>query len=79
MKNKTTAILLALFLGWLWFHRFYLWNYIVWILYIIFMFTFIPLLLSLVEVLYFALMNKKDFDIKYNAEYIKNKRIIENN
>lgn len=49
MKNTTTAVLLALFLGGVGAHRFYL-GQIGWgILYLLFSWTFIPMIVSLVE------------------------------
>ena len=76
MRNKYIAFLLSFFFGWVWFHRFYLWNYVIGFLYLIFCWTFIPFAISIVEALYFLLMKEKEFNIKYNYDYImKNKNL----
>ena len=66
MKNKTTATLLAFFLGGLGIHRFYLKQPILGILYLIFCWTYIPLIISLIDGIRLAIMNKDDFNQKYN-------------
>ena len=76
MKTKLATILFALFLWWFGAHRFYLWQTWLWFLYLIFVWTFIPALVSIIDIIYFALMKKEDFDLRYNAEYIKNKDVI---
>lgn len=76
MKTKWNAAVLAIFFGWLWFHRFYLWQW--WgLLYIIFMVTLIPFFLSLIEWIYFIFISKKEFDVKYNFEYMKRMKEID--
>ena len=71
MKNKLTATLLALLLGWIWAHKFYLWKWVQGIFYILFMFTFIPLILWLLEACLYAFNSKEWFDLNYNFEYIQ--------
>jgi hypothetical protein len=48
-KNRTTALLLTLFLGGLGGHHFYMGNVFTGVMYLLFCWTFIPLLLSIVE------------------------------
>ena len=64
-KNKTVAGLLALFLGGLGIHKFYL-GKISGILYLLFCWTFIPAFISFFEALNFFLMTEENFDRKYN-------------
>ena len=75
-KSKTVAGLLAIFLGWIGIHKFYL-GRIGWgIVYILFCWTGIPFLVSLVEGIIYFSMNGKDFDYKYNiANIIENKEV----
>jgi TM2 domain-containing membrane protein YozV len=43
---------------------------------LIFCWTFIPFAISIVEALYFLLIPEKEFDVKYNYDYImKNKNL----
>lgn len=69
MKNKYITAILAFLLGWFWFHRFYLWQ-VRGVLYLIFCWTFIPSLIAFIETIYFLIISEKEFDIKYNADYI---------
>lgn len=76
MKSKGTAAIFALLLGGLGAHKFYL-GKIVWgIVYLVFSFTFIPLVISIFEGIGFIAMSGDKFDSKYNQEYI-NKRNYE--
>lgn len=74
MKNKYVAGLLAIFLGFLGFHKFYLGKWFQWILYIIFM--PITVFISILEGLLYLLNSKSWFDINYNAEWIRNEKTI---
>ncbi len=66
-RSKTVAGLLALFLGGIGIHKFYL-GRIGWgIAYILFCWTFIPALVGLIEGLIYFSMDGKDFDFKYNG------------
>lgn len=58
MPNKTTAILLALFLGGLGAHKFYLGKPGMGLLYLVFCWTFIPGLIALIELIMMALMKE---------------------
>ena len=66
MKNKYITSLLALFLGTFGIHQFYLDNIKKGIFYIIFSWSLIPTLISVIESLYFLSINKNEFDRKYN-------------
>lgn len=65
-KSKVTAIILALLLGGLGAHKFYLrqsgWG----VLYLVFCWTYIPGLVSLIELIVLAVMSDAEFDRKYN-------------
>lgn len=61
-----TAMLLAIFLGGLGLHKFYLGKVGWGILYLIFCWTFIPALLGLFEGIYLLTMKKENFKRIYN-------------
>lgn len=65
-KSKIVAGWLAFLLGGLGIHRFYLGQWIG-VLYILFIWTFIPAFVALVEAIYFWTMSKEKFDEKYNV------------
>jgi len=66
-KDKTTAALLALFLGGLGIHKFYLgggstkWG----IVYLLFCWTFIPAILGFIEAIMFLMMDQESFHENY--------------
>lgn len=66
-RSKTTAALLALFLGGLGIHKFYLGQKTAGILYLVFCWTFIPAMISLVEAIFLLLSSEAGFNQKYNA------------
>ncbi len=65
-KSKIAAALLALFLGGLGIHKFYLgqggWG----ILYLIFFWTFIPMIVAFFEAIILLVMSEDRFDEKFN-------------
>ncbi|MCX6673853.1 MAG: NINE protein [Methanothrix sp.] len=63
--NKTTAALLALFLGGLGLHKFYLGRTGMGLIYLVFCWTLVPALISLVEGIQFLSMSESEFAIKY--------------
>ena len=63
-KEKTIAILLALFLGGFGIHQFYLGNKTKGIFYAVFFWTFIPAIIAFFDIIIIA-MDKK-FEEKYN-------------
>ena len=66
MKNKTTAILLCLFLGGIGIHQFYLKKTLKGVLYLLFSWTFIPLLIAVVDFILLLIMDEEKFNEKYN-------------
>ena len=70
-KNRVAAILLALFFGSFGVHRFYLRKPFSGVLYIIFFWTGIPAILSVIGAFRFAFMSDEKFDRKYNASTVK--------
>ncbi len=65
-KQKFTAGLIALFLGGLGFHKFYLDRPYQGIAYLLLCWTFVPALIALVEGLNYLTMSQKIFDQRYN-------------
>lgn len=68
MKNRIATALLALFLGGIGIHRFYLNQPGKGILYLIFCWTFIPAIVALVDFIIFITMDDETFNEKYNDE-----------
>jgi TM2 domain-containing membrane protein YozV len=66
MKSKTTAGLLALLLGGIGAHKFYLNRPGQGFLYLIFVWTWIPLILGLIEGVIYLTMSDEAFNAKYN-------------
>lgn len=69
MKSKTTAALLAFFLGGLGGHKFYLGKPVQGLLYLIFCWTFIPALIAFIEAIMLLMMNEMEFHARYNAGF----------
>lgn len=69
MKSKTTAAILAIFLGGIGVHRFYLNQSGLGILYLLFCWTFIPLIVSLIDFIWLLTMDENRFNMKFNATY----------
>jgi TM2 domain-containing membrane protein YozV len=69
MKDKNVAGILALFLGWLGVHRFYLGQIGLGIFYL--MFFWIMWIVALIDALVFFSMDKEEFDIKYNKKFFQ--------
>lgn len=66
LKDKNLTAILALLLGGLGIHRFYLGQPLLGILYLIFCWTFIPLCLSIIDFFAFIFMSQNRFNSKYN-------------
>jgi TM2 domain-containing membrane protein YozV len=66
MKDKTTTALLALFLGGLGVHRFYL-GRTIGILYLLFCWTLIPSLIGFIEFIVFLAMDNESFNRSFNT------------
>ncbi len=69
-KNKTKAALLALFLGFIGIHKFYLGERITGVLYLLWCWTLIPFLISLYEAFNLFQMSLVNFNMTYNIEII---------
>jgi TM2 domain-containing membrane protein YozV len=67
MRNKTTAGLFALFLGWAGIHRFYLGQVGLGILYFFLMFIGVSFFLGLIDAVVFFSMDEEQFNRKYNS------------
>lgn len=65
-KDKTTAGLLAIFLGGLGVHKFYLNQSGMGILYLVFCWTFIPAIIGFIEGVIYLASSDEDFNSKYN-------------
>ena len=70
MKDKNVAAILALFVGTFGIHKFYLGRIGAGVLYLIFSFTFIPAILGLIDFFALALMDKDEFDRRFNGSHM---------
>ncbi|MBB4079876.1 TM2 domain-containing membrane protein YozV [Lewinella aquimaris] len=70
MKNKTTAAILALFFGGFGVHRFYLGQPGKGFLYLIFIWTFIPSIIAMIDGIVFLTQSEEAFNLKYNRDYV---------
>ena len=66
MKTKTIAVVLALIVGGLGIHKFYLGKTASGVMYLLFFWTGIPFVLSLFDALAYILMPRATFDERYN-------------
>ena len=64
-RSKTSAALLALFLGGLGVHKFYLGQTALGILYLVFFWTFIPAIVGFVEGIIYLAMSEAEFAQRY--------------
>ncbi|HET6583594.1 MAG TPA: TM2 domain-containing protein, partial [Nannocystaceae bacterium] len=67
MKDKNTAAILALFMGGIGVHKFYLGRIGAGIIYLVFSLTFIPAVLGLIDFFVLALMDHDEFNRRYNG------------
>ncbi|MEB3309299.1 MAG: TM2 domain-containing protein [Snowella sp.] len=67
MKNRTVAALLALFLGTFGIHQFYLGQNTKGVLYLAFFWTYIPMILGVVDFVKLISMSDQAFAAKYNG------------
>ncbi|HEJ9508854.1 TPA: TM2 domain-containing protein [Proteus mirabilis] len=65
-KNKLAAALLAIFLGGLGIHKFYLRKVGMGILYLIFCWTGIPAIIGFIEGIYYLCISDQTFNDEYN-------------
>lgn len=66
-RNKWVAALLAFFFGWFGAHKFYLGQVGMGIVYLLFCWTMIPLIASVVETLMLVLASEREFDVRFNS------------
>lgn len=71
MRDKNVAGILALFLGWVGIHRFYLGQVGLGILYAVFFWFPLFWLIALIDAIVLFSMNKEVFDVKYNKEALQ--------
>lgn len=72
-KIKNIAWVLALFLWWLGIHKFYLWKPIQGVIYILFVWTFIPAFIWLIESIIYLTMDQEKFDKIFNNRKLEKK------
>lgn len=65
-KSRTTAAVLALLLGGVGVHRFYLGQAGLGIVYLLFCWTFIPAIIAFIDFLVFISQSDETFHLKYN-------------
>lgn len=65
-RNRWVAILLAILLGGIGIHKFYLRRYISGVLYLVFCWTFIPLFLSFLDALVYLIIPSKEWRQRYS-------------
>lgn len=68
MKSKFTTAMLALFLGGLGIHRFYLSQNKLGLFYLLFCWTFIPAIIATIDFFVFIFMSENNFNLKYNLK-----------
>lgn len=64
-KSRGVSILLALFLGGIGAHKFYLERPLQGLIYLVFCWTFIPAIIAMIEALNFAFMSQRTFAERY--------------
>lgn len=69
-RNKWVAAALAFFLGGFGVHKFYLGQTGMGVVYLLFCWTFIPLLASLVETLMLVVADEREFDVRFNSRLL---------
>lgn len=76
MKSRTTAAILAIFLGGLGIHKFYM-GKAIGLVYLLFCWTYIPAIIALVEgILYFSATDN-EFQVKYIGKSVERKETME--
>ncbi|POB12337.1 NINE protein [Sulfobacillus sp. hq2] len=82
MRDKVNAGLLALFLGAFGLQKFYLRKHAQGVLYVLFSWTFIPMIASFIEAIRIFSMTDDQFDDRYNTVFhdqLENLRALRNN
>lgn len=65
-RSKGAAFLWCVFLGWIGAHKFYLGQSGWGLLYLVFFWTGIPAIISIIEAIYLVILSREDFDRKFN-------------
>ena len=71
MKNKGIAILLALFLGGLGAHKFYMGENTKGILFLLFFWTFIPGIIACFNIIGYLLTSEADWNQRHNSQFMR--------
>lgn len=66
-KNQTLALVLTILFGFLGIHKFYLGKIRSGVLYLLFAWTFIPLLLAIIDMIILVVTDRDKFNEKYNT------------
>lgn len=66
-KNRWVAVILAFWLGWFGIHKFYLGQIFSGVMFLIFFWTFIPLIFSVIDFIYLISISNSRFDELYNT------------
>jgi TM2 domain-containing membrane protein YozV len=69
MKDKNIAAILAFFFGWMGAHKFYLGQIGSGVVYLAFSWTAIPLFIGFIEFIILALMDKDEFNRRFNGSH----------
>ena len=69
MKDKNIAAIMAFFFGWMGAHKFYLGQIGSGVVYLAFSWTAIPLFVSFIEFIILALMDRDEFNRRYNGSH----------
>lgn len=72
MKTKKAAILWALFLWWVWAHKFYLNQTGKWVLYLLFFWTFIPAIFAFIDIIRYLWYSDDEWNDEFNNKVITN-------
>ncbi len=64
-RSRITAALLAIFLGWIGIHKFYLGKPIQGIIYLLFSWTAVPAIIGIIEGIIYLSMSNQEFKMKY--------------
>lgn len=78
-KNKNTAAILAILLGCIWLHKFYLWKWFQWIIYICIVMSWVSTILWIIEGILYLINDQERFNLNVNfkhsqkVDYINNK------
>lgn len=73
-KSKSLAIVLAIFLGGFGIHKFYLGQSGAGILYLIFFWTFVPVILSIIDIILLLTKSKSEFG---DLQSLSNRKVVE--